>query len=102
MATNISESQFSHVESTILSTALQASGLPYNFHRDIVTGASSHIGLNNSKLYVTQEHKNICNLVDFWKSDNIAGKHIRDAIEAHKLEAVCGGTLFKNNLITPS
>ena len=42
--------------------------------------------------------KGICALIDFGNSDKITGKHIRDAIEAHKIEALCGGNLFENNL----
>ena len=46
--------------------------------------------------------------MNFGESDDIVGNHIRDDIEAHKLEAGCGGNLLENNLpilencITPS
>ena len=108
MATTMSKYQCSHVESHALSTALQASWLPSNFQIDIVAISSSHMSLNNGKFYVTQGHKNIYALMNFSKSDDITDKHIRDAIGAHKLEAIYGGTILENNLpiiekcITPS
>ena len=37
--------------------------------------------------------------MDFGKSDDITGKHIRDAIEAHKLEVGYSGTILENNLL---
>ena len=94
MATTISESQFSYVEYTALSTNLQLSGLSYSFQIDIVAVPSYHIGINNGKLYFTQGQKHICDLMTFGKSYDITGKHIRESIEVHKLEYGYGGTLF--------
>ena len=98
VATTISESQCSHVESPALSNALEASELPYNLQRDIVGIPSSHLGIKNGKLYVTQGRKHICALINFGDLDDITGKHIRGTIEAQKLEDGYGGTLFENNL----
>ena len=98
MATTISESQYSHMEYPDLSTALQASGTPYNFQRDIAVVPYYHLGLNNGKIYVDQGRKHICDMINFGKSDDITGKNIRYNIKAHKLEAGYGGTLFENNL----
>ena len=90
----MSESQFSHVEYTALSTTLQASGLSYSFQIDIFVVPSSHIDINNGKLYFTQGRKHICDLINFGDSYDITGKHIRESTEEHKLEYVYGGTLF--------
>ena len=98
VATTLSEYQYSHMESPALGTFPQASVLPSNLQRDITAGPSSHLGLNNGNLYVTQGRKHIYSLMDFGKSDDITGKHIRDGVEVHKLEAGLVGTLFKNNL----
>ena len=94
----MSKYQCSHIEYPDLITALQASGISYNFQRDIIAGPSYHLGINNGKIYVTQGHKHICALTNFWKSENIEGKHTRDAIKAHKMESGCGVNIFKTNL----
>ena len=60
----MSTSQLYHVKYPALSTALQDSGPPSNFQIEIFSGPSSHRGLSNGKLYVTQGHKHICALTN--------------------------------------
>ena len=81
VATTISEAQCSHVEYTTLITALKSSGLPSNLQRDVIAALISHLGLNNSKLYVSQGKYHIYTLTNFGKYDEISGIHIKDYIE---------------------
>ena len=53
--------------------------------------------MNNGILFFTQRRKHICALMNFGSNNKITEDHMRDAIEAKKLEAVSGGSLFENN-----
>ena len=98
VATAMKSSQCKYIESIALCTALKASGFPPNAQIDIVAGPSSLLILKNRSLYGTQGSKHILVLMNLGKSDCITGQHLRDSIEAHKLEIGCSGYLFSNNI----
>ena len=54
LKSELSISSLQYVESSALCTALQASGLSYNLHRNFLEGALTYIRFNNDLLYGTQ------------------------------------------------
>ena len=97
VAMKMTASQCQHIKSPALCTTLQASGLPSNTKRDIVSGPPSLIGLKNGSLYGTQGSKHIPDLMNIGNIKCITGQHLRDLIEAHKLCIGCSGSLFYND-----
>ena len=100
--------QYQLVASPPLCASLQASGLPTNLKRDILSGPISQLGLNNGYTYGTLGQKHIGALMDHRGNNTTTGIHMIDMIDSHKLEIGCSGYLFEKNFqdlyqsITPS
>ena len=98
VATNMSSRKFRHVKSITLCCDLKLAGFPYNFQRDIVAAPMSLLGMNSRSLYGTNGEKHIRALTNFGTNNSITGHHIRDGIEAHKLELGFSVPLLYNNI----
>ena len=85
------------IEPPDLCSSLQASALPSNTHRDVVAVPSSILGIKNGSLYGTQGCKHILYQMKLGKVNCIAGHHLREYIESHKLDIGLSGPLFSNN-----
>lgn len=98
VATTLSQSQCKHIEAPSLAAALQSSGLPSNFPRDVIRGSSDLLGLDCEDLYTTQGLKHIRALLDFGESESITGKSLRAGIQKHKVETGLGMSLFEQDI----
>ena len=94
----MTSSQCQYIEYTALCTYLQVSGLKSNTQRYIVSAPSSLLGIKHGSLYGTQGSKHIMDLMNLGNSDCITGQHLRDSIEAYKIDIVFPGSLFSNNI----
>ena len=68
------------MEYPALCESLQASGIPSNLHRDMVTGCLAQLGLNIGLIYGTQEIKHICDLIKHGTIEIVTSHHLRDGI----------------------
>ena len=102
VATTITIRQCNYMESYDMCASLQVHVLPSNLQSCVVARLITQIGLNNGSLHGTHGGKNICALINHVTSDSISGTHLRDSIEAHKLEILFPGYIFISNLPTLS
>ena len=94
-ATSVTAIQFHYIESTAICSNLQESGLTSNTQRDIFSGPSSLLELKNESLYGKKGSKQTLDLMNLGKSNCITGQHLRDSIEAHKIDIGCSGSPSK-------
>ena len=89
--------QWHYIESLDLCISIKSSRTPPNTQIHTVYGPYLLIGFKNVSLYGTQGLKYILALMNLGKIDCIIGQHLRDSIEAHKLDIFWSGTLLTNN-----
>ena len=94
----MSHPQYHLVKSTTLCATLQASGLPSNLQRDILSGPLSGLGLNNRTIDETQGKKHLCALMDHRIRYTTKYHHLRDLMDTHNIKRGYSGPLFTNNL----
>ena len=97
VATTLTKEECRKIESPALKVALQCSGMPSNFPRDILNGPEEYLGLQANRIYITQGLKHIRALMDHGMEESITGKQMRAVMERHKLELGVSTSLFKTN-----
>ena len=93
-ATTFSKEDISSITGPLYKTILPRCGYAASFPRDVLHGPKSVQGLGLDNLYDKQYIRHVKDILDYGHKNSTSGDILKLAIEATKLEAGIGGSLF--------